>query len=224
MSNQYFSNLPDLVYPSLNPSKNSLFDTDIVKNLFVRPKVREKLFQKSIYFTNYSVKGNDRPDNVAYEVYNNSDLDWAILLANNIIDPVNEWPMEDFRYYEYLDEKYNTTNYNDTYYYETTEVRDSNKRLVLKKGLRVPQTFTIPDPSDTTRTLNPVKSVSYLDYENQLNDDKRNIVLIKKEYINDVINQLENIRYTFNSQYISPKLKSAISIENLTTRTRNSAV
>lgn len=205
MSN-YLNTLPNLKYPSLNPKSNSLFDYDDVKNFFVRLIIREDIFQNVNFNTKYKVKGNERPDNVAEKVYGNSKLDWIVLLSNNIIDVYNEWPIEDFRFYEFLDNKYQGQNYNDIAYYETTEIRDTQGRLLLKKGLRVDSTFTFTNPL-TNSTTSPIIPVTYLDIEKKKNDAKRNIVLLRKEYVANADREFRDLEYNLSSQFLDRKTK-----------------
>ena len=83
MSN-YFSQLPDFEYVSRLPDSR-ISDYIPVKNLFMRGKLREDIFQNVAVFTKYKIKGDDRPDNVAFEVYGDANLDWLVLTCNNII-------------------------------------------------------------------------------------------------------------------------------------------
>jgi len=202
----YFNKLPNLEYPSLNPESNSLFDSDLIKNFFVRPLVSEDVFSSINFYEKYKIKGNERPDNVAEKIYDNPELDWLVLIANNIIDVYEEWPIQDDQFYEYLDNKYKGNNYGDIYYYETTEVKDRKNRIILKPKIRVPSDFTIIHP-DTLQTISPVRAVSYLDYEKIKNDDKRNIVLIRKQYIVDIKDILNDLKYKKSSQFIDKKTK-----------------
>ena len=84
MSN-YFKQVPDFDYVSRLPDAK-ISDYITVKNLFKRGKLADDIFQDLTVFTKYEIRGDDRPDNVAYKVYDDSDLDWVILLANNIIN------------------------------------------------------------------------------------------------------------------------------------------
>ena len=92
MSN-YFRKLPNLDYPTLLKTKQSNNDYIETKNLFRRVKIREDLFSNFVVFDQYKVIGDERPDNVAEKVYGDDNLDWVILMSNNIIDVKNEWPM-----------------------------------------------------------------------------------------------------------------------------------
>ena len=80
----YFSEVPDFEYVSRLPDAK-ISDYIKVKNLFRRGFLREDIFQDLTFFTKYQVKGDDRPDNVAFEIYNDSTLDWLVLTANKIL-------------------------------------------------------------------------------------------------------------------------------------------
>ena len=73
--NSYFKQLPNLDYPSLENNRNSVYDYQIVKNIFKRVVMRDDIFNDITTFTKYSVEGDDRPDQVANFFYNDSSLD-----------------------------------------------------------------------------------------------------------------------------------------------------
>ena len=209
-SDFYLKSLPNILYPSLNPKSNRLFDEDKVKNFFIRVFLSEDVFQNVNSYTLYNISGNDRPDNVAEKVYGNARLDWVILTTNNIIDVYNEWPMSDSEFYKHINEKYIDTNYSSVAHYETTEVRDSKKRLLLKAGLKVDSGFTFKNPESGV-TLSPVKPVSFLDIETKKNNDKRKIFLLRKQYIDKLLLSFDEV-ITYNrqsNQYIDKNTKSA---------------
>ena len=82
MSN-YFNQIPDFDYVSRLPDAK-ISDYITVKNLFKRGKLREDIFQDVSIFTKYQIKGDDRPDNVAFDFYGDSSLDWLVLTCNNL--------------------------------------------------------------------------------------------------------------------------------------------
>ena len=205
----YLSNLPNLLYPSLNPSFNSSSDVDEVKNFFVRVSVNEDIFQNVNLYEKYKIIGNDRPDNVAEKIYGNPDLDWLVLLTNNIIDFYNEWPMSDTEFYDHLTQKYAGKNYNDTIYYVTQEIKDSSNRVLLKGDLRVDSDFTFYNPEKQV-TTNPVVAKSYFDFEQEKNDKKRSIFLLKKEYASEIgISNLETLFYEKTKRFVNKALREA---------------
>jgi hypothetical protein len=136
MSN-YFSKIPNFEYVSRLPDAR-ISDYIPVKNIFMRGKLREDIFQDASVFTKYKIKGDDRPDNVAYELYGDANLDWLVLTCNNIINVYDEWPMTQFDLENYLLEKYVTyDNINAIHHYETTEVKNSLGSIITSAGLKV---------------------------------------------------------------------------------------
>ena len=53
--NSYFRQLPDLNYPSLANERTSVYDYQIVKNIFKRAVIRNDIFNEVTAFTKYSV-------------------------------------------------------------------------------------------------------------------------------------------------------------------------
>ena len=84
MSN-YFRQLPDFDYVSRLPDAK-ISDYIRVKNLFKKGALREDIFQNVSFFTKYKITGDKRPDNVAFDFYEDSRLDWLVLTCNNIIN------------------------------------------------------------------------------------------------------------------------------------------
>ena len=84
-SNTYFRQLPILDYPSLANDRQSSYDYIKVKNIFKRAVLREDILQDYVSFEDYSIQGDERPDSVAEKFYKDPELDWLILISNNII-------------------------------------------------------------------------------------------------------------------------------------------
>ena len=214
MSN-YFRRLPNLDYPSLLKERESNTDFIQTKNLFRRVKIREDLFANFMQFDKYEVIGDERPDNVADKVYGNDGLDWVVLLSNNIIDINNEWPMNQSQLNMFLEEKYTPQQLVSIHHYETLELRDNKNQLILPAGLVVDEDFNMEYLSGgqvkSTNSLvdgRPIRAVTFFDYENDLNDQKRNINVLKQEFLGLFIKDFERImKYDKSSQYVNRKLK-----------------
>ena len=208
----YFRELPDLQYPSFLKDKNSSLDYLEVKNMFRRVKLRDDLQNTFTIFDKYEIPEGYRPELVADEIYGNSELDWVVIITAGIINIRNEWPLSNKDLYEYASNKYGTK-LNSVRFYETTEVKDANKRLILPKGKVVDSNFTIPKPGEPTATLNPVTGVSNYEYEVRLNEEKRSIYLLRQEYLQGFINDMRDIMvYDKSSQYMNERI---IKTENL---------
>lgn len=210
----YFRQVPDFEYVNRVPNSN-IGDYSKVKNLFKRGKLREDIFQNLAFFTKYEIKGDDRPDNVAYEIYGDSTLDWVILLSNNIINIQTEWPMTQQAFEEYVLGKYGNeeTLYSDIHHYETVEIKNSQGVVIVPEGLQVPQDYSVTyfdfftdgyeiKPNITTPITN-------YEYELKIENNKRNIFVLKSRYLNVVDDDMiEIMEYKKGStQYVSETLK-----------------
>jgi len=218
MSN-YFRQVPDLEYVSR--SKDAIIgEYSKVKNLFKRGKLREDIFQNLSFFTKYNIKGSDRPDNVAFKIYGDSDLDWVVLICNNILNVQSEWPMTQEVFDEYVLDKYGDydTLYNGVHHYETLEVKNSLGVVVLPAGLQVDSDYTLTfydsEIDGYTIKTDIVVPVTNYEYEEKLENNKRTIFVLKPRYLNVVKDDLEEIM-TYekgSTQYVSGTLKRADNI------------
>lgn len=220
MARPYFRQVPNFDYVSREPD-SKISDYTRVKNLFKRAKIREDIFQNAAFFEKYQIIGDDRPDNVAFELYNDPTLDWVVLLANNIINIQTEWPMKQAAFDEFVINKYgNYENlYQGVHHYETIEIKDGNGVTIVPAGLRVNSDYSVTYYDATyfgMRVINNAAvAVSNYDYELQIENDKRNIFVLKDTYLNLVLDDIENIMEykKGSSQYVTETLKRADNIK-----------
>lgn len=212
MSN-YFNKVPNFDYISRLPNAK-LSDYVRVKNLFKRAKLREDIFKELAFFERYTIEGDDRPDNVAFKIYDDSTFDWVVLVSNNIINIQSEWPLPQRDFDRFLLDKYGDydTLYNGIHHYETQEVKNSNGVTIVPEGLQVQDGYTtsyydffLDQQIDTGNISVPVTNY---EYEESLNNQKRIIFILKPFYLNVVINDLESILpyKEGSSQYVSEDL------------------
>jgi len=213
----YFRNVPNFEYVNRLPESHSSSEYIEVKNLFKRGKIRDDIFKDVTYFTKYSIQGDDRPDNVAFEIYGDSKLDWVILLSNNIINIQDEWPLTQESFENYLLNKYgNQQNIHGTHHYETKEVKNSIGSTILPEGLQVPQYFSMKFFDANLGTYTEIggagdlitTEVTNYDYEVDLQDKKRSIFALKQNYLNIVITDMDRMMpyKTGSTQYVSETL------------------
>lgn len=224
----YFSYLPNIRYLSRSLDRNSIEETIDVKNIFRRARIRKDQEDVVGVFEDFYIPGDSRPDQLSEKLYGNANYDWVILMANNIIDVRNEWPMDDVTFQKYLIGKYKTQeNIASVHHYETTEQLDDFNRVVVPAGLIVDSNFDMNyldrnlsrsqeisysnvsggtptastvDANGTARDSNGnvienlrVKSVTNYEYETDINDLKRAIIIPKKTYIGTFISDIEEI-------------------------------
>ena len=207
--NSYFRQLPDLDYPSLRNDRESAYDYQIVKNIFKRAVLRDDVFDEVTAFTKYSVVGDERPDQVAFDFYGDSGLDWVVLTTNNIIHVRDEWPMGNQDFLTYLNDKYTDQELSNIHHYETDLLRDSQGKLIQPKGLNVPGDYSISFlDNGVLRTESKITSFTFLEHETNLNDNKRNINILRPEYLTTFLeNFAEIMEYKPSRQRISDTLK-----------------
>jgi len=202
----YFRELPDLEYQSPFVDSNSSQNYVRAKNLFRRVKLRDDLKNVFTLFNKYQIPEGARPDTVAEEVYGKSEYDWVVLLTAGIVNVRDEWPLSNKDLYTYAEEVYGN-DLNAIHHYETTEVKDSNGRLILPAGKIVDSNFTIPKPNDYLATLNPVVGISNYVYQTRKNEANRTIYLLRTDYLQQYLNDMKKIMYyEKSSQYINKKL------------------
>jgi hypothetical protein len=210
----YFRYIPNLEYINRNESQDQISNYTRTKNLFKRGKIRDDIFGNLIFFEKYNIIGDERPDIIAEKIYGDASLDWIVLLSNNIVNVYDEWPMSQESFDKYLLEKYNTYDVvYGTHHYETIEVKDSSGNIIVKSGLVVPSSFSVRyfdyDLGQDKQLLNITVAISNYDYEVRIEEKKRNIFLLKSDYVPVVMNDMENIMpyKEGGDQYIDPTLK-----------------
>ena len=209
----YFRELPDISYVSLLPNQNRSDERVKVKNIFKRAKLRTDIDQSVTSFNYYLIEDNERPDILAEKLYNDPELDWVILVTNNITSIRNQWPLSNNESNTYCLEKYiNDAGIMATHHYETKEIKDKYGRVVLEGKLIVDQNFTFTYAKDdySTSTETPAQSVSNYTYEQRLNEEKRKIRVLKPALLPAFITDFRNImKYDKSSSYISNSLISS---------------
>jgi hypothetical protein len=216
----YFQRVPDFNYVSRLPD-SKIGDYVRVKNLFKKGKLREDIFQNVAFFEKYKIVGDDRPDNVAFEVYDDSALDWVILLSNNILNIQSEWPLPQTDFDRFVLDKYGDYNtlYNGIHHYETIEIKNTQGVTIVPAGLQVDSSYSVSyydfftDLQVTTGNL--ATPITNYEYEEKVENDKRNIFILKSRYLNIVFDDMEEImQYKKGStQFVSESLKTGDNIK-----------
>ena len=214
----YFRQLPDFNYVNLDSNLSSEYTR--VKNLFKRGELRSDIFVNLAFFSKYSIVGEESPDEVSLKLYETEEYDWVILLANNIINVRDEWPLSNDSLYNYLIDVYGSEeNLQKIHHHETIEVKDDSGRVVLRKGLRTEEMYSFTYYENSTQQNVTVSNASeaisnYVDAIRK-EEKKRNIFVLKPEYLNVLTNDIERIMQykEGGEQYVSPTLKQGDNIK-----------
>ena len=210
----YFRQVPNFDYVSRTADAKNISEFITVKNLFKKGKLREDIFGDLSFFTKYKIIGDDRPDNVAFDVYGDETLDWLVLLCNNILNIQTEWPLPQRSFENFLLSKYGSQEgLLEVHHYETIRVTNNSGSTIIPEGIQVPENYTIEfydsDLGQYVTRSNITIAVTNYDYENQIEEDKRNIFVLKPTYLNVVLNDMNDIMpYEKGStQYVNETLK-----------------
>ena len=208
----YFRELPDISHASLLPKRSRNDERLIVKNIFRRAIMREDIFNSVTTFDYYNIQENMRPDTVARVIYDDPDLDWVVLITNNITNVRDQWPLSNNDLHEMMLDKYGSYEaLENVHHYETTLILDEDNRTILAEGLEVDKDFQYSYyATNSTITTNPVVPVTNYQYESKRNDEKRKIVLLKPTMVGVFISDMKNMmKYKKTSSYINRNLKES---------------
>ena len=210
----YFRELPNISAVSLLPGRTRSDERVTVKNIFKRAKLRTDVDSAITAFDFRVIKENERPDTIANIVYGDPELDYIILITNNIIDVRSQWPLSNRDLYNYMLDKYGSdAALQEVHHYETIEVRDDNNRTVLEGGLTVDEDFTFEYTSldgKLIQVTNPTGPVTNFTYETLQNDAKRIIRILKVEFVGAFVSDMRKMmKYETSSQYINRTTKAA---------------
>ena len=154
----------------------------IVTDLMVRVKVREKVINEMSLYDKYDVPSGERPEDTAFKHFGSAELHWVVLMTNNITDAYYDWPMSEQNFETFLQDKY--TNPDAIHHYETTQ--SSGK---TKANGPDDYSYLVEVNSDAAGA----QSISNREYEQRLQDEKRQINLLNPSYLNTFIEEFNKL-------------------------------
>ena len=205
---KYFSYLPNVYVRTSSYRQSNVDPYSLAKNIFRRIKIREELDDVSLGFQQYTVKNNQRPDEVALDAYGDMKLDWVVLLCNNVINLYDEWPMSEDELERYIDSEYEE-DADSVHHWVTQEVKDTRGRVLLKEGREVPENFTYTRIDGTVIPKEDlIRPISVYDHETEKNDYKRNIYLLRKNYLTGFIQEFQSLCKYLPNDETDPETQS----------------
>ena len=163
----YFEKFPKIVY-SLDGGTSGFPVTDI----FRRVKAQTQELLTAAAYDEYDIKDGETPEILAHKFYGNADLHWVILIANDIIDPRWDWPLTSAQLKNYITDKYGVGNEYNLKYYVTNDTYEDVVHSSYA-GSKLP--------------------VNNTDYEDQINEAKRKIKIVKAQFLPNFINDFNGV-------------------------------
>lgn len=217
---KYFDLFPKLLY-DIDGKRLSKYSS--VTDVFFRLRVIRQVLGNASAYYEYIVSDFETPEILADKVYGDPEAHWIILLANDILDPQYDWPLNYNQFKNYIIKKYGSIENAQTniHHYEKVVTRfeelkgivDETRFVVNKEKLTVNDmtvpydyyqgTGSLPETQELTTynletgaTLIEIISrndVSFYDYEDQMNENKRTIKIIKPEYYGQIIREFNEL-------------------------------
>lgn len=211
---KFFRYYPKTFYTS----NNSVTGVDAVTNIIARFGFENSIKQNANVFYKYQIQDGDTPEIIADKFYGNVEYHWVVLLFNDIIDPQFDWPLNQNNIIEYINQKYsangaaNTTvqsgiiwalSENNVQAYFKVITTTGNDGTVTTEKIQVDaNTYANIASSTTSYTTQANESVtvaiskekrSYYTYEVDENESKREINLLKPEFIPEVEKEFKRV-------------------------------
>jgi hypothetical protein len=213
---KFFNYFPKTLYSA----NNKVGGLDTVTNIIARFGFESKLKENSSAFYRYSIQDSDTPEIIAGKYYDSPERHWIVLLFNDIVDPQYDWPLQYKTFIDYVTKKYSANNYADTantsisglswamnvnnvqaYYKNITRTSGDGTTMIEKIEVdantwanvaATTVSYSLQDGSTITEKVTKTKT-SYYEYEQELNENKRSINLLKKEFVPDVEKEFKKV-------------------------------
>ena len=176
----YFKYFNKIGYDVRGVKNNVNFD--VITNILERVRLKLNFIQHQAFFTQHHIIDGETPEFLAYRYYGNTELHWIILYSQQATNPYYDWPLTYFDLQKFVNKKYGVANINDIHHYEDVD------------GYEVDAT---DDASCIAHTLctptSSVTSVTNFIHEETLNDAKRNLTIIRSEYVSNVVKEFKKL-------------------------------
>jgi hypothetical protein len=193
---RYFYEFPKLLY-----TRDGV--TNLVTNLLTRIATVKGEIDTSALYYEYVIKDGDTPEIIASKYYGDAELHWVVLIFNDIIDPFYDWPMEYRQFIKFLTDKYGSPATAQTtihHYEKTVQTTDNTSGEVTTRVYTIDLESYNDLPAEPTEFINNMvteitsRGIVYsYDYENELNESKRQINLVRKELIGVIKDQFKQL-------------------------------
>ena len=183
---EFFQHYPQINY-DITGTKPIKTKTAI--NIMVKAKIKNIIQDDIVNYFPYSIPESERPDITAFKVYGDVKYTWLIFLINNIYDPLFDWPLNSREFGNYVKNKYGTLSSakNTIHHYEqivrTRTEATGTTEAISEATIEVD--VTTYDALDVS-----IRNIVYcFDWEIDRNEAKRDIKLIDRRYVADILSE-----------------------------------
>ena len=183
----YFNSFPKISYDLKNNGR-----PQIITNLMVRYKLTAALKARAVNYYNYSVQEGQRPDNVSFDLYSIPSYSWILLLVNTMHDPNYDWPLSQRNFEKFIKAKYGSHALAISTVHEYRKV--VNEQSVLFDQTIIPKKTLVVDETTYNTLSTSAREIIYkYNYEEELNDIRRNILYIPASILSNVLAEISDV-------------------------------
>lgn len=204
MTTGYFNRFPLIQY---DLTGQPLVNTIPVVNIFFRFHILNSILNNSLVYYPYYVNDGETPETIAARYYKDVTKHWVVMMANKIVDPQYDWPLSYNTFINYINNKYGGIPQAQEQIYEYQKVitkQDSVTGLITTNTIVLDantyantagstfQEINLSDGSTVSITTTTNILMAY-DYEQNLNESKKNIILIDQQFIGQIDAEFSNL-------------------------------
>ncbi len=177
---KYFESLPTIKYPYYGKLVGQSDDDITLVNtvdIMVRFRIREVIANNPLAYYVYNWKDGDRADKIAALYYDDPDLAWLVMMSASAFDWLYEFPMSQKQFMEYIESRYGSLSIAES---TVRHYEDGDGHVI--------------DIETYTSLVDPDKRiVSVLSFEEDINESKRKVKLLSKEFLPSVVREFNDM-------------------------------
>ena len=167
----YFTRFPTIMY---DPAGDG--SAKVITNIMSRVRLRASMKKEIIMLDKYRVKENETPEIVADRHHGSVYYHWVVMLVNNVSDVNHDWVKSTRQLQKYLQSKYTEAQLTEAHHYEIPQSSGDT-------------TVNIQVPQGTSDAV----TITNYEYETALNESKREIDLLRNDYLEFFIEEFDEL-------------------------------
>jgi hypothetical protein len=178
----YFNTMPTIEYQGKT-----------AKNIISRVVLAFNQYNQPLGFYDYVIEDDMRPDQIAYFYYDDANLAWLVMLANNMVNPYFDWPLTTDQFNRNIIKKYGSIG--------QAKSTIIHYRHVHLGGIISPDTYALGVAEGTLFGDLQITASDYLPvylYNDELekNEAKRSIKLIDVKYVETIKSEIKKVMHS----------------------------
>lgn len=197
---RYFRNFPLINYDYGAEPRTAESDHDIthtghvtitLRNIMLKAHILDDVLSQYDVFYPYIVTEGERADIIAADYYNDARYAWLVYMSNNMKDPYYSWPLDYKNLISFMIKKYGSipTAQSTIAHYKYIGLGESQEEIDRISWKMSQESYDLLEPP----VNNGWSPVYAFDHEVDLNEEKRNIVLIDSDYLPQIRKELSRL-------------------------------